>query len=103
MTPQQFIRERLDNCHAIAATKTVRDRQGWLQDAEHFAAVLEGLAANERYDAKLLVIQKAANDLAEDVGRPQKREVYWNHLERCVLAAAQIALLASEARGEPLK
>jgi hypothetical protein len=103
MTPAEFIRERLDNCHAIAATKSGRDRDGWLKDAEMFSGALEAMADKERLNAKLLAIQKAANDLAEDVGRPQKREVYWNHLERCVLAAANIALMASEARGEPLK
>lgn len=42
-----WIRERLDNCHAIAATKTGKDRDGWLRDAAQFAEVLDILAREE--------------------------------------------------------
>lgn len=45
MTTQDWIRERLDNCHKIAATKTGKDRASWLQDAIHLAATLEAFAA----------------------------------------------------------
>lgn len=38
-----WVQERLDNCHAIAAGKKGADRDGWLEDAEYFAAVLNWL------------------------------------------------------------
>lgn len=44
MTAAEWIRERLDNCQRIAATKAGTERDGWLEDADYFAATLEALA-----------------------------------------------------------
>jgi hypothetical protein len=44
---EMWVRERLDNCHRIAATKTGKDRDGWLEDAAYFSAILAALAAQE--------------------------------------------------------
>ena len=47
ISPHMWIRERLDNCQRIAATKPEADRAGWLEDAAQFAAVLEIMAKAE--------------------------------------------------------
>lgn len=43
-----WLRERRANCFRIAATKTGADRDGWLEDAEYFAA-LDRLLAQAKY------------------------------------------------------
>lgn len=46
LSTQDWIRERLDNCHIFAARKTGGDRDGWLKDADYFAKILAALDAN---------------------------------------------------------
>lgn len=50
-----WVRDRAENCERIAATKTGADREGWLQDARYFRAVLTalGLLADCTIDAIL--------------------------------------------------
>jgi hypothetical protein len=38
-----WVRERLDNCHRLAALRTGKDRDGWLEDAAYFAEILKRL------------------------------------------------------------
>jgi hypothetical protein len=48
LTVEEWVRERLDNCHRIAAKKVGADREGWLEDARYFQRILARLAAHER-------------------------------------------------------
>ncbi len=45
-----WVRDRLDNCHRIAATKSGQDQRGWMEDAAYFAAILEALACPDWVD-----------------------------------------------------
>jgi hypothetical protein len=48
MNLAEWTKERLDNCHRIAATKLGTDRDGWLEDARYFAELLRLAVAAER-------------------------------------------------------
>lgn len=36
----EWVLERLENCQELAAKKTGADRDGWIEDARYFAAIL---------------------------------------------------------------
>jgi hypothetical protein len=38
-----WVRERLENCLRIAKERTGKDRDGWLEDAKYFRAILARL------------------------------------------------------------
>lgn len=40
----EWIQERIQNCHRIAASKSGSDRDGWLEDAKYFSEILRELA-----------------------------------------------------------
>jgi hypothetical protein len=46
---KSWLKERLENCERIAATKTLSDRAGWLEDARFFRAALESLTNGEEW------------------------------------------------------
>jgi hypothetical protein len=37
---KDWVQERLDNCHRLAAQRRGNDRREWLEDAEYFTAIL---------------------------------------------------------------
>lgn len=86
LTPQEFIRERLDNCQVIAATKVGKDRDGWLQDAAHFANVLDAMTVN----AELLA---ALDDLRAEMSNV---DPWWGNLREAV-ERAEAAIAKAEA------
>lgn len=48
-----WLTERLENCHRIAATKKGADRDGWLEDAAYFQLAVTALAgAGQRYSVE---------------------------------------------------
>lgn len=48
MPVEEWLQERLDNCHRHAAKRTGTDRDGWLEDAAYFAAAQNALAQKEK-------------------------------------------------------
>ncbi len=40
ITLVEWVRERLENCNRIAATKTGVEREGWEEDARYFRLIL---------------------------------------------------------------
>lgn len=53
LTTEEWIRERLDNCQRIAASKTGQVRDGWLEDAAYFSDTLAKLARADELQAEL--------------------------------------------------
>lgn len=46
LSVEAWVHERLDNCQRLAAQKTGRDRDGWLEDARYFSRILERMSAH---------------------------------------------------------
>lgn len=47
LTVSDWVKERLENCKRIAATKKGEDRAGWLEDAKYFAEIYAIVSAPE--------------------------------------------------------
>lgn len=45
LSVEDWVRERLDNCQRLAAQKTGKDRDGWMEDASYFQKILARLAS----------------------------------------------------------
>ena len=50
MSVVDWLQERMDNCHRIAAQKKGADRESWLQDSRYFAEAVNALTSGERTD-----------------------------------------------------
>ena len=93
-----WIRERCENCHAIATEKYGADRYGWLEDARYFSETLEvidRLAAAEReaYERAAQQLQLSESEIRLGAGEMGTTEM---RMVRAVLAwrAAAIRALA---------
>ena len=47
MSPLEWAMERLANCERIAELKTGKDRDGWLEDAAYWRALIADLRRRE--------------------------------------------------------
>lgn len=65
-----WVRERLDNCQRIAVTKEGSDRDGWLEDAAYFAAILDAL---EEKTGRLEAVAMLDDSDKHDAGSPEDR------------------------------
>lgn len=52
LTLEEWVKERLRNCESIAAIKGRADRDGWLNDADYFRAILARLAPERVFRTK---------------------------------------------------
>lgn len=51
LTISDWVKERLENCTRIAATKKGEDRAGWLEDAKYFAEIYAIVSASEAQES----------------------------------------------------
>ena len=63
LSVEHWIRERLNNCFKIAASKVGRDREGWLEDAFYFTETIHALAERDRLREDVRVAKEATSRL----------------------------------------
>jgi hypothetical protein len=88
-----WLKERELNSRRLAAEKGVKDREGWLHDADHLQAALAAVEERDRLRAALLNCARQAEALkGECSDDPGSTQAVRNALYQAISTTAHIAL-----------